>query len=116
MANAEWKRRWFAEYNKYLDSPAWKAKRLLVFQRDNYTCQACMEGCNGKAQETHHTSYRIYEDTPLFELVSVCSPCHKKITKATRSTKAKKQDLADLWNERQKQRDQKPPSSKEDLP
>lgn len=110
MANAEWKRKWFEDYNKYLNTPEWAEKRRQVLERDNYICQAQMQGCQITANTAHHTGYRIYNDTPLFELVSVCGPCHRKITMATRSSKARKQDLADLWRERQKQRDQKPSS------
>ena len=107
MANAEWKRKWFEEYSKYLDTPEWAAKRQRVLERDNYICQAQMEGCRGRATTAHHLDYLIWDDTPLFHLISVCGSCHDKITRASRSKKARRQDLADIWRERMKQ---KPPS------
>jgi hypothetical protein len=43
------KQAWFDEYSTYLDSPAWRAKRQLALDRDNYQCQAQMPGCLGEA-------------------------------------------------------------------
>jgi hypothetical protein len=72
------KERWFKEkYIPYLKSKEWKVKRLLVLERDNYLCQACLKS---KATEVHHLTYKHVFNEPCFELVSICNPCHKLIT------------------------------------
>lgn len=61
-----------AAYRLYLQSPQWVDRRARVLAR-NPTCQAC-ERRDG--EQAHHMTYeRIYCE-PLFDLVSVCRPCH----------------------------------------
>lgn len=72
------KKKWFEGYSEYLKSDKWKAKRLKVLERDNYTCKACE---TNKATQAHHLSYEFVFDEPLFHLISVCAPCHDKIHK-----------------------------------
>lgn len=74
-------RQWWADYNAYLRSPEWKAKRRKVLERDNWTCQACMER---PATQVHHTSYAHRFNEPLFELQAVCDECHRLITEIDR--------------------------------
>lgn len=64
-------------YNEvYLKSPQWKDKAIRVLNRDKYICQGCLVN---KASEVHHLTYeRIYKE-PLFDLISVCSDCHRSI-------------------------------------
>jgi 5-methylcytosine-specific restriction endonuclease McrA len=64
------------EHAKYLRSDKWKQKRQKVLERDNYTCQACL---SNKATEVHHLTYEHWQDEFMFELTSVCGPCHKLI-------------------------------------
>jgi hypothetical protein len=60
----------------YLKSMEWKDKAKRVLNRDKYICQACLIN---PANEVHHLTYdRIYKE-PLFDLVSVCSNCHRSI-------------------------------------
>lgn len=74
---------WFEEvHNPYLNSDKWKSKRLKVLKRDNNLCQACLER---PATEVHHLSYRHYKNEPLFDLTSLCNPCHVFITKIERN-------------------------------
>ncbi|MDQ5852285.1 MAG: hypothetical protein M3380_09490 [Chloroflexota bacterium] len=68
---------WWQRYNAYLDSPAWQQKRQLVLKRDAYLCQACRMN---KATQVHHLTYNHLGDEPLFELVSICRPCHDRLT------------------------------------
>lgn len=104
MKNKEWVDQWRVNYNSYLETPEWKAKRLLVLARDGGKCQAQMNGCRIVASEIHHAhGYELQTDTPLFQLVSICRPCHWKITQAARSGKAKRSDLAEIWHQRLKQ-------------
>jgi len=73
---------WWTRYNAYLQSPEWKARRWKVLDRDNHTCQACLEH---HATQVHHLTYRHAFNEPLFELVSICSTCHDRITRIDRS-------------------------------
>jgi 5-methylcytosine-specific restriction endonuclease McrA len=63
-------------YREYLKSDAWKRKRYVVLKRDNWTCQSC----GAKANQVHHKKYaRNIGKEPIHWLVSLCTPCHKKI-------------------------------------
>lgn len=70
------------QYKLYLKSPEWKSKRKSVLSRDGYTCQACLEA---PATEVHHLTYDHIFNEPLFDLVSVCGPCHQAITEMDHS-------------------------------
>lgn len=72
--------------DEYYDSERWKAKRRLVFQRDEYRCRAGLGGCEGRARECHHLSYQHFGNEPLFELISVCKTCHDQITDMDRTS------------------------------
>jgi 5-methylcytosine-specific restriction endonuclease McrA len=65
-----------------MSSPEWRGIRDLVFRRDGYVCQACLEA---PATQVHHTTYRYpLSQTPLWTLYSVCTPCHEQITRMER--------------------------------
>lgn len=73
------KEQWMKAYSAYLNSPEWKAKRLLVLKRDNYLCQCCLDAY---ATQVHHKSYQFVDlkgNEPAFDLVAICVPCHEKI-------------------------------------
>ena len=76
------KETWFSQHNEYLKSKEWQLKRDQVLRRDNYLCQACLENT---ATQVHHLSYDHWKQEPLFELVSICGPCHERITKIDQS-------------------------------
>lgn len=80
----EKRQEFFNEYSVYLKSDKWQRKRKKVLERDNYICKACE---TNKATEVHHTSYEFIYDEPLFDLVSVCNPCHEKIEELKRINK-----------------------------
>lgn len=65
-----------AFYREYIKSQEWFAKRRVVLMRDNYRCTGC--GVR-EAAHVHHLTYEHLGDELLFELVSVCVPCHEKI-------------------------------------
>lgn len=75
---AEESNEWWAQYNEYLVSSEWLEKRRRVLERDNYICQACLVR---KATEVHHLTYAHTFDEPLFDLVSVCRICHRRLHK-----------------------------------
>nr|WP_314492103.1 hypothetical protein [uncultured Chryseobacterium sp.] len=63
-------------YHKYLESHEWKAKRKLVFERDENICQECK---NKPAFHAHHLTYQNIFNEKLEDLISVCAECHSKI-------------------------------------
>jgi 5-methylcytosine-specific restriction endonuclease McrA len=64
------------QYQKYLNSPKWKAKRILVLRRAKYKCEECKRR---QATQIHHKTYKRIFNEPLSDLLAVCAPCHKKI-------------------------------------
>lgn len=69
--------RWWAQYNAYLESDDWQARRRMVLERDKYLCQACLRE---RASQAHHLTYRHVFEEPLFDLIAVCETCHRRIT------------------------------------
>jgi 5-methylcytosine-specific restriction endonuclease McrA len=67
---------WWAAYDAYLRSPEWRRRRRDTLARDGYRCQAALPGCDGRATQVHHLSYRHRGNEPLFDLTSVCDGCH----------------------------------------
>ncbi|MBB5623736.1 5-methylcytosine-specific restriction endonuclease McrA [Pedobacter cryoconitis] len=61
------------KYHQYLNSDEWKARRLLVLDRDNNLCQSCK---NEKAEDIHHLSYENLYNEPLDDLQALCRECH----------------------------------------
>jgi 5-methylcytosine-specific restriction endonuclease McrA len=98
----EWMENWWARYTEYLRSPQWQQKRQMVLDRDLHECQAKMSGCEVVGRECHHIRYELALDAPLFDLITVCRSCHRKITDATRSMKSRRRALKDLWEQRLK--------------
>jgi 5-methylcytosine-specific restriction protein A len=67
------RKEWFRQYNAYLESEEWKLKRNAVLQRDHHLCQGCLKAT---AQQVHHLTYDNVGGELLFQLVSLCAPCH----------------------------------------
>lgn len=86
---------WFAWYNEYLRSEGWRRRRNLVMMREHGRCQAGLDGCSGRAEEVHHLSYNMMREgdmdahQPLYDLVAICGPCHRRATEADRARRAK---------------------------
>jgi 5-methylcytosine-specific restriction endonuclease McrA len=66
----------WAWYNEYLRSDQWRRLRAKVFERDNYLCQGCRVN---RATQAHHLTYARVGREMLFDLISVCDPCHESI-------------------------------------
>jgi len=64
-----------AEYAAYLQSDHWKDIRQRALVRDRFLCQGCLRD---KATEVHHLTYAHRGDELLFELISLCDPCHER--------------------------------------
>jgi hypothetical protein len=73
-----------SEYQVYLKSERWQEKRIHALERDGYLCQSCRKA---RATEVHHLTYRHIFNEPLFDLTSVCHPCHERITEIDRTTR-----------------------------
>ncbi len=53
--------------------------RLLVFQRDKYTCVDCKS--QEKTLHAHHLKYgkdKYIWDVPIWYLVTLCEDCHSR--------------------------------------
>ncbi len=62
-------------YQAYLKSDEWKAKRNEVMRMAGYKCRKC----GARATQVHHETYaRIYNEK-LTDLTALCSDCHRKI-------------------------------------
>ncbi len=67
-------------YSEKLKDPRWQKKRLKILERDNWTCQICID-----KTETLHIHHLIYlKDCAPWEynnnfLITVCAECHDDI-------------------------------------
>src|SRR5262245_31613135 len=65
-------------YQQKLLDPRWQKKRLEVFERDEWTCQACHD-----KEATLHVHHRYYEqgcepwEYPLDAFITYCAECHE---------------------------------------
>lgn len=79
---------------KIRNSPEYAVWRKHVFQRDDYTCQACGQR-GGKIQADHELSFALYPDL-RFEILNgrtLCIPCHK----LTPTYLKRPNQMKDLW-------------------
>ena len=60
-------------YAEYLNSTAWKQKRIAVLERCDGVCERCAKFL---VDEVHHLSYVHVFDERLEELQGLCRPCH----------------------------------------
>jgi hypothetical protein len=64
-------------YREHLKDPRWQQKRLLILERDEWTCQQC--GRNDLPLNIHHTEYKSgrmpWEYEEVF-LITLCHACH----------------------------------------
>lgn len=67
-----------SDYYEKLKDPRWQKKRLEVFQRDEFRCQACFDD-----ESTLTVHHRYYDkglepwEYPLEALVTLCQNCHQ---------------------------------------
>lgn len=80
------------DYKKYINSRAWKSKRL-EYWNDPYTykeCYVCADPwVDFKGKELHHRTYERLGHERLDDLVPVCPECHRKISNAWKLEKKK---------------------------
>lgn len=68
-------------YADQLKSPEWQKKRLKIFERDDFTCQLCLD--TKEQLHVHHKSYD--KNTKAWEydddrLITLCATCHEAIS------------------------------------
>jgi hypothetical protein len=68
-------------YKYQLRKPEWQKKRLEIMQRDNFTCQICLD--TEETLQVHHKSYD--KDKKAWEygndrLITLCETCHSELT------------------------------------
>lgn len=73
------------EYDNYMKSDEWAAKREERLQLDDNKCVMCGRP-NGLQKDgktpilqVHHICYSHLGNEPMSEIVSLCAGCHKKI-------------------------------------
>jgi len=65
-------------YSEKLKDPRWQKKRLEVFQRAGFKCEACGDG--EETLQVHHLVYVTGGepwDSPIEDLESLCQTCHE---------------------------------------
>jgi hypothetical protein len=85
LAREERNRQWWEDYNAYLQSPEWRAKRAKVMRRANGMCEGCGER---PAVQVHHLRYPLWcmpgspewiTQEKLFHLRAICISCHTDV-------------------------------------
>jgi hypothetical protein len=72
----EQRRQWWDWYDRYLESPEWRARRKLVLRRAGGICEGCLER---RATQVHHRTYEHVGDELCFELIAICDQCHDRV-------------------------------------
>ena len=72
------------EYDLYMKSDEWAAKREERLQLDDNHCVMCgrKNGTTRKGKpvlQVHHVHYHNLGNEPMEDLVSLCAGCHRKI-------------------------------------
>lgn len=68
-------------YKDQLRKPEWQKKRLGIMQRDNFTCQICLD--TEETLQVHHKSYDKGKKAWEYgndRLITLCETCHSELT------------------------------------
>lgn len=68
-------------YVDLLKDPRWQRRRLEIFQRDDWSCRACLNMTESLA--IHHKYYiphLLPWEYPNSMLITLCSECHNDVT------------------------------------
>ena len=71
----ESERQWREEYNAYISSPEWRARRLAKLEDANERCERCL--CRPDRLEVHHKTYKNWRNEPPEDLEALCEECHE---------------------------------------
>lgn len=80
-----------SDYERYMRSDDWQAKRQERLEMDGYTCQVC--GRTDSPLQVHHRSYAKLGDEPLDDLITVCETCHSVISQIEREVEEKAREI-----------------------
>lgn len=72
----------FKSYSDKLKDPRWQRKRLEIFQRDDFTCQATACHSKHKTLHVHHLIYSKGKDPWDIDnkcLLTLCEDCHNEL-------------------------------------
>ena len=75
----------------------WQATRRQILNRDGGRCRARLPGCTLIAIEVHHLDQLAdnpHDEHPHDRLISVCKPCHTKLTAADNAPTARASRLS----------------------
>ena len=70
-----------SSYSQKLRDPRWQKKRLIIMDRDKFTCCNC-----GESEQTLNVHHCYYEagrepwDYPEASLITLCESCHESET------------------------------------
>lgn len=67
------------DYEAYIASPQWAAKRERAFKKHGRACKAC--GSTDPGLHVHHHTYERFRRERLDDLVILCKPCHTIVHK-----------------------------------
>jgi hypothetical protein len=84
------------EYDIYLDSATWHAKRSKVLDRAKGLCEGCLER---RATQVHHLTYNHIFEEFLFELIAVCDECHVRLHLDKAAPSETDNDLRSEWED-----------------
>lgn len=85
------------DYEDYIASEAWAAKRERAFKKHGRACQAC--GNTGPGLHVHHHTYDRFRRERMDDLVILCPVCHRTVHKlhnAQRSAKGPNLSLTEV--------------------
>jgi ribosomal protein L37AE/L43A len=85
-------------YAEKLLDPKWQKKRLEILQRDNFTCQGCLD--KESTLHVHHKTYikgREPWDYDNYNFITLCETCHEIEGKIIQQKKLLKERLEKIY-------------------
>lgn len=68
-------------YEEYLVSPTWAARKALYLDFFNYKCFICRDA--PRSLDMHHLHYRTLGNERTFDIIPVCRRCHDALHAGT---------------------------------
>jgi hypothetical protein len=82
-----------AEYQEYLKSPQWQAKRAWARERSGGVCERCY---SRKAREVHHISYAHVGTEWPEDVADLCAECHDEVTRTGEDMAARREQEREI--------------------
>ena len=80
------------EYQAYINSPAWRAKRKSKLAAVGFRCEKCKITKYSAKLEVHHLHYDTFKHERMEDLQVLCPKCHKQAdTERAYNTKRKQE-------------------------